>query len=511
MRQRFLTSILIAASLTNTYALQATLYTTQWSEYGANHFPVYQYDGAYDSQKGSWNNRPVVSNPSMVAQFNHSDVVVWSFMQAWNSQDPNQAKYGVSASWDGLLHFSDLYGDLPPSNDPNARSVQSTCNNVLGAAACAAVQINGNTGQRQLFNYIQDDTTGQFNSFNAFIKSPKYTAKRIIAVGGANTSDNKSVAYYTFQAIFSHQDKFVANLQKWQQAYPNLKGFDYDFEPPISASGGQLLPSEQTYKDYASLLSLVKKTRAALGKEAYISVTLTPNLDYLQYINAADKDVEGKGDWFKQIARYATVVNIMTYDLHGPWSHSADPLTALHAYLAQPNIPNINKFSIQYGAEKVINTVLSYGMPADQLQMGVANYGRAFSGVPNKTIASTNLFGFDQPWVGAAKFPGDISKQAGMLPYKFVSQLVSQGYSQYEVHQVLGDASTPVVGAYLFNPNAATPNVGTFVGYESPAEVRAACVFAKEKHLHGMIFWDAASDLPVSDPASLLATFAVSH
>ena len=83
--------------------------------YGEN---PYEYDGAYKNGQ-PYGKLSYVSNPAMVAQFNKADVVAWSFLQVWNSQDPNQAKYQIPASWDGLLHFSDLWAELPLEESPD--------------------------------------------------------------------------------------------------------------------------------------------------------------------------------------------------------------------------------------------------------------------------------------------------------------------------------------------------------------------------------------------------------
>ena len=147
----------------------------------------------------------------------------------------------------------------------------------------------------------------------------------------------------------------------------------------------------------------------------------------------------------------------MNYDLHGPWSQSSDPRTSIHSTLLQANnVPGKENFAIQYGGIEAINTVLDAGFGADKLQMGIAQYARAFGGVEDNG--------------GMENLPG---------------------YN-----------ATMTVGGYIYNPNTKV-----FVGYESPEEVVSACKFIKEKGLKGAIMWSVDTDLPVSNPASLIATY----
>lgn len=474
-----------------------TLYTTSWSMYGDS---PYEYDGAYKNGR-PYGNLNYVSNPDMVAQFNKADVVAWSFLQVWNSNDPNQAQYQIPAAWNGLMHFDDLWGELPLEGSwisplpPETKDFLTFCQANVGA--CASVQVNGNTQNKELFVYTDQKGVGQLNSFGAFIQSNKYTAKRIIAVGGANTQENKGVSTATFDAIFANKSKFLNQFKFWMEHFKNLKGIDYDFEPPLDVTtGGQLPANEKTLADYRNLYELVKQSRQTLGADTYISVTITVNKEYLEKINESVA-----GGWFKQLSQYATSVNLMTYDLHGPWSQSSDPYTAVHAYVKQPDTGRKDEFAITYALDSVTEQVLGYGMPKEKLQVGLAAYGRGFSGV--EAGEDNSLPGFEQPWSGASHFPANLSNQDGLLPYKSVEKAISElHYKNYTV-EALGDDNLPfITGAYIYNPSAKQ-----FVGYQSPEVVKSICEVIKAKQLQGAIMWSADTDLPVSHPQSLVSAY----
>lgn len=494
--KKTLLPVIVASLLPLSAQASLTLYTTSWSMYGDNR---YEYDGAYKNGQ-PYGQLSYVQNPAMVAQFNKADVIAWSFLQVWNSKDPNQAQYNIPSTWNGLMHFDDLWGELPfeaswVTLPPETKDFLTFCGAHEGA--CASVQVNGNTGAKELFVYNDQKGVGQLNSFGAFIHSNKYKAKRIIAIGGANTVDNKGISTSTFDAIFAHQDKFLKQFKSWMEHFQNLKGIDYDFEPPIDLqTGGQLPPDEKTIADYKHLFELVKASRQTLGKDAYISVTITVNKDYLEKIN---QSVDG--GWFKEIAPFVSSLNLMTYDLHGPWSQSGDPYTSVHAFIKQPDSNHKDEFAINYATDDVTSQVLSYGMPKEKLQVGIAAYGRGFSGVaPGDDPMQP---GFEQPWTGPSKFSSAYTNQEGMLPYKAIDSVVKDlNYKIYHV-KAFDDNNQPIeTGAYIYNPKAQQ-----FVGYQSPAVVKRLCEFVKANQLQGAIMWSADTDLPVSNPNSLVATY----
>ena len=497
-----LTSVLAA---TATAAPQLTLYTTNWQQYydKNSQYKGYEYDGAYQNHR-PYAKLAYVRNPAMIKQFNQADVVAYSFMQVWNNQDPAFATYNIPDEWNGVMHFSDLWGELPYEASwaaqlpPETQDFIDFCN-ASGSGTCSAVQLNGNTGQQQLFNYTDGAGVGQLNSFGAFINSAKYNSKvkRIIAIGGANTPDNKSVSTHTFNAIFANQEKFLTQFKSWMDHFTHLKGVDYDFEPPIDlATGSHLTPDARTTSDYQKLFALVKASREKLGADAYISVTITVNLEYIKVIN---RSIEG--GWFTEIAKYADSINLMTYDFHGPWGHDADPYTTHHAYLKQPDTEKKNTFGINYAAIKVAETVLDYGLPANKLQIGLAAYGRGFAGVP--AGGNPELPGFEQSWTGPSLFGKDYTLQNGLVPYKSIDKLINNlGYQSFNIMANNAQQEAFVTGSYIYSESAQQ-----FVGYQSPEQVRNVCQYIKDKGLQGAILWSADTDLPANDPRSLVASY----
>lgn len=478
-------------------AAALTLYTTSWSIYGKN---PYEYDGAYKNGQ-PYGSLTYVQNPDMVAQFNQADVVAWSFLQVWNTKDQYQSKYKIPENWSGLMHFNDLWSELPFEASwvsplpPETQDFLNFCKANKGS--CSAIQFNEETKNKKLSNYTARKGIGQLNTFGAFINSNKYTAKRIISIGGANSIENHAVSTASFEAIFANRDKFLTQFKAWMDHFKNLKGLDYDFEPPINLhTGAQLKPGEKTLSDYKNLYELVKASREKLGPDAYISVTITADKYYLEKIN---ESIEG--GWFRQIAPYVNALNLMTYDNHGAWYKSTDPYTAVHSYVKQPNTEHKDEFALNYGADATTEQVLSYGLPREKLQLGIAAYGRGYSGV--EVGSNSELPGFEQAWKGLCFFKNSYTNEKGLLPYNSVPKVMENlGYKSYNLREIDENGNSFITASYLYSPETKQ-----FVGYQSPESVKALCELVKKNQLQGSIMWSADSDLPVWDSRSLLGSY----
>jgi chitinase len=480
--QKALIIFLFSVSYSALAAPHLTTYITEWAGYGgysAGEYPAYPVDGSY---KSIYHDLTPISNPDMVKKVGQTDLLDYAFLQVWNPNSPQAPGITIPTNWAGHLHFDDLWANLPNANASDYAYWQSFCSNFLtdgSSPECSAIQRDG-SGKLQKFDYTKIDV-GQMDNFGAFLKLSAST-KKVVSIGGANTVTNKSVSTASYQAIFANQAVFLNSLSIWVTKL-GINGVDYDFEPPIDNNGGQLPPGPDTLTDYKNLFNLIKATRDKLGADAYISVTITVNEAYLDYIN---RSVDG--GWFKQIAPYVSAINLMTYDLHGPWSLSADPGAISHVMLATPDksiLPNPEKYAVNYAMSDVVAKVMQYGVDPSKLQVGLASYGRGFSGVV--AGASQTYPGFGLPWSGASNFDTQYTNgQEGMLPYKFVKLLQEAlGYKSYEIK----DNNGQTIAAYIYNPTAQQ-----LVGYESPNEVKSVCQFIKNTKLQGAILWSMDTD-----------------
>lgn len=493
----FLFALSSACLLTSqAFALSLTSYVAEWSGYTTpGGYPAYSFDGSYPND---YNNITPIENKDMRTKAQQANVLAFAFMQAWNPKSVTDPNIVIPADWKGQLHFDDVWGDLPDNRVSEYANWMAICK-ASSLGTCAAIQKKWPDFKNAVLNF-QNENIGHMNNFGAFLNL-NTAAKKILALGGANTPENHSLSAATYAAIYSEANAakpfntFETSLQsfinavnaKAQVDYQKLKGIDFDFEPPIDQNGNLITPDDATLMDYKNLYNLVMQTRAVMGPDFYISVTLTMSKDYVEKIN---QSVEG--GFFKEISAYADAVNLMTYDMHGPWSMNGDPGTLPHVLFSMPEGLS-HSYAVNYGTKEITTQVLAYGIPASKLQIGVATYGRGFSGV-----AATN-HGLDQSWTGPSMVDASYSNQVGFLPYASVPLLLNQGYQHY----VMKDAAGAVIGDYIYSEAAQQ-----FIGYQSTDSVQVVCDYEKATGLQGTILWSMDTD---TQDASSLASYYHQH
>ncbi len=115
-----------------------------------------------------------------------------------------------------------------------------------------------------------------------------------------------------------------------------------------------------------------------------------------------------------KVAAVLDFINVMTYDMHGPWDKFADhhaPLNKREHDYYPYNTLNV-AFAMRYWAEK--------GAPRSKLIMGVPFYGRAFELI---NPANTNP-GPNAKAASKTKFAGPFTEEGGLLAYYEICDLV---------------------------------------------------------------------------------------
>ena len=156
---------------------------------------------------------------------------------------------------------------------------------------------------------------------------------------------------------------------------------------------------------------------------------------------------------------YLDWINVMSYDFF----NSLTPTTGHHAglYGAATALP-----TDRY-ADASVKQHLAAGIPSDKLVLGVAFYGRGFTGV--KPVDH----GLKQPY---ERFEG--AHDYSELAAKFIG---SQGFTRYWDDR----AKAP----YLWNSASRT-----FITYDDPQSITIKAQYVKEHHLGGMMFWELSED-----------------
>ena len=295
-----------------------------------------------------------------------------------------------------------------------------------------------------------DALRGNFNQL-AQLKSKYPYIQVVISVGGYNWSENFSKA-----ALTEASRKAFAQscIDLYLKQYKNtFDGIDLDWEYPVT---GGLVPNgiPEDRHNFTLLLAEFRQQLDELGSK-------NGGKHYL--LTAALPGGPGMNNRYErsEIIKYLDWVNLMTYDLHGPW----DPITNFNAPLYQAyNDPGDSSLNV----DAVVTDYIDAGVPPEKLMMGVPFYGHSYLGV-----GYTDDGLYQLATMGAA--PGKF--EVGSLLY---TEIVSDYLPEYKR---LWDNESQV--PYLYNINTAR-----FVSYDDPQSIAAKAGYAKDKNLGGIMIWE---------------------
>ncbi|KAL1973844.1 hypothetical protein VTN31DRAFT_5404 [Thermomyces dupontii] len=198
------------------------------------------------------------------------------------------------------------------------------------------------------FALIDDDTSeirlssGKDTALFAQLKHVQFLSRDLqlwISVGGY------AVGAAPFSKLASTADgrrRFVESACRFMDQY-GFDGMDLDWEfPAVPEKGG-------SKADRENLVALVKDYRSYC-KNKGLSVAVPGGKSYMH------------GFDFKSIVPFVDWLNIMAYDLHGPWEK---PSLAL---------PHTNLTDIH----ESIQSILDAGVSPEKIVLGLANYGKTF-------------------------------------------------------------------------------------------------------------------------------------
>ena len=167
-------------------------------------------------------------------------------------------------------------------------------------------------------------------------------------------------------------------------------------------------------------------------------------------------------------------INIMTYDLNGPWSPVSNFNAPLYPSPGDPTSANAAN------GDAAMQNYLARGVPANKLLLGIPFYGRAVQGVANVTgglfqnFTGTPMGTWDDGATGAT----------GMFAYADIAThyLNQPGMNAYRDD----DAGGPWLHA---------PSTGFFLSYDDPISLALKKQYVLANDLGGVMIWEMSSDL----------------
>ncbi|MEG0615372.1 MAG: glycosyl hydrolase family 18 protein [Oscillospiraceae bacterium] len=295
------------------------------------------------------------------------------------------------------------------------------------------------------------DSRGHFNQLK-LLKQKYPHVKTLISVGGWTWSNNFSEAASTDAS----RKKFAESALTFITKY-GFDGLDIDWEYPVE--GGNNIPHKPEDKEnYTKLLKCVREAFDAQGKK--------DNKHYLLTIAGGANVTFVQNTEPKKMMQYLDYINVMTYDYHGGF----DAGTGINAPMYAEKGDN---FSI----DESISAYLKAGVKPEDLNLGLAFYGRGWG-----DVSSTKNNGLHQP----AKAQTGVGFGMGTWEggcYDFwdlqENYIGKSGYKRYWDKK----SQTP----YLFN--------GTnFITYDDEESIKIKLEYADKKKLGGVMYWEFSGD-----------------
>ena len=268
------------------------------------------------------------------------------------------------------------------------------------------------------------------------LKSKKPDLKVLLSLGGWGGCAPCSDVFASKQG----RKEFAQSVKELSD-YFKTDGLDLDWEYPAIEGhpGHKYQPADK--KNFTSLVDILRKT---LGAEAEISFAA----------GGFPKFLEESIEW-KKVMKKATRVNLMTYDLVHGYSTQTGHHTPLYS---TPQQKESTDNAVQY--------LINLGIPANQLVIGAAFYGRTWEGVQN---VNNGLY---QP-----------GKFKSFDPYKgFEAKLSPQDGFQYFWDEV---AQAP----YMYHPGRQL-----FTTFDNERSIKLKTEYAIDKGLNGIMFWELTLD-----------------
>lgn len=292
--------------------------------------------------------------------------------------------------------------------------------------------------------------------------------KIMVACGGWGADGFSDMA-----STEENRRKFVNSVVKFNKTY-KLDGLDIDWEYP----GIPAADTKARKEDKENFTLLMKSLREHLD-----------SLDRKQTLTFAAAGWKGYFENLEllEVMKYVDYINLMTYDQRG----ASSPYTGHHTALGKIKMEDLTNYPMMeyldsikaeqgeefswepQSAESITQFCLNQGVKPEQIVIGAAFYGRSWKGVAGE------FNGLYQPNKGAF---------IGGCPYHKIRDEFEQknGYTRYW--------DSIAKAPYLFN---ATDSV--FFSYDDTASVKLKTMYAKDKQLGGIMFWQLSHDTKEKD------------
>lgn len=402
-------------------------------------------------------------NPVAVAYFEASDV----YDRGYCPRDIPTADY---------THVNYAFGKLPSAgkcaiNDPVADYTLrvSAANSVNGTRDGTNQKLRGNFNQLRLLKAAHP-------GLKVFISIGGWTLSKYFSDIAATSAGRKAFAKSCIALFLKGNLPVQNNAGGTGVAKGVFDGIDIDWEFPVT---GGLPGNHYRAADRHNATLLFKEFRRQLnaygeirGKHFLLTAALPAG-------NVANSRYE-----LSNVAAILDWINVMTYDMHGPW----DPTTDFGSPFARD--PADTAGSTAFTVKGTIAYFRGNGVPASKLVVGVPFYAYQYSGVDSDDS------GLYQPFDNAA-LDGNGNWTTLINPTYHdlvdVGQAVTSPSSGTPVGQSGFDRifGTTVFEPWLWNPDL---HGGTFITYEDRQSIAKRVAYVQSQGLRGLMVWEVSQD-----------------
>ncbi|MEM9545598.1 MAG: glycosyl hydrolase family 18 protein [Bacteroidota bacterium] len=291
--------------------------------------------------------------------------------------------------------------------------------------------------------------------------------KTMLSIGGWTFSTHFSSLASTETGI----NNFVNSAISIMNAN-NFDGLDIDWEFPVEGGVGGMIHSPNDKTNFTKLLLAL---RNALGSKL-LTVTLSPRPLYHQNVEVSK--IKSIVDW----------VNLMAYDYHGAFPPMTEnSVTNFNAPLyASSGDPTPVKYKNDLNIDASVRSLLTLGLPAKQLVLGLSFYGRGFGGVEPGPRGDGLYQPYDSTLIDGS-WPGPIENGVATKTAVFEwtdifdNKLGKEDWKEY--YHAESQSS------WIYSPSKKV-----FIGYDSPQTIWNKTSYIVANRLGGAMAWDASCD-----------------
>jgi chitinase len=281
----------------------------------------------------------------------------------------------------------------------------------------------------------------------------------LVSIGGWDAAPQYSAIALTAAS----RAKFARSCIRLFIEQQHFDGIDLDWEFPVR---GGLIPSRP--QDRVDVTALVRELRVqlhALGQRMHRHYLLTVATPAGTWQEGGAYSVSDSYD-LAALVPYVNWLNVMTYDMNTIFSPFSGFNTPMHASSRDPTPEPQRSRDTLTGAVRYYE---AHGVPADKIMLGMAFYGRGFTGV-------------------SARYAGRYSKFTGVMaetPWNIIeSRMLTD---PHWVRYWSASAQAP----WLYNARR-----HEFFTYDDPQSLAIKGAFVRRAHLRGAMIWVLGDDTP---------------